>query len=359
KRWIICILFLPAVIGLASCGQNTSATLAPPLLAPVAAQADSALVTRGLVESVDILPGVTRSQTEAVRSETRGGHLGSIYAWPGDNVVEGQIVARLDASHIETQIENLEESMRRSRTLHRLQAEEMALQIEIMEMAYYEDPASALRERIEWLRLDLNHLQRRHNLDMAEAEDSLQGLAESLEDAEIRAAFDGEVVFVIGLGTWINANDSIMYIAQPEEVFVEYVGLTMDVPWSRRGVRVQGIIDGVITYDLELIPNTIEEQLYYSRRWLVPPIRFEILPGPYDMPPAGELVFIHFYTAWADDVLRIPSNALFSDGAGEAFVYRFEEGQQVQVYVTTGIITETYTEILNGLNEGDEVFVRP
>jgi len=357
-RWIMQTLLLLATIGLlVSCGQNAPAIIAPPLYAPIAAQVDTALVTRGTVQTFDILPGITRAQIETIRLETGSGRLGAIYAWPGDGIVEGQLIARLDASQLEMQIENLEESISRSRTLFRLQSEEMRLQIEIMELSYPDDPT--LRERIEWLRLDLDHLQRRYNLDMTEAEANLRNLRENLGATEIRATFDGEVVFVIDIGTWINTNDAIMYIARPDTVFVEYIGMTMDVPWLRRGVRAQGIIDGTITYDLELIHTTLDEQLYYGHRGLALPIRFEILPGLHGMPPVGEMVFIHFYTAWADDTLRIPSNALFFDGANEDFVYRFEGGQQAQVYVTTGIITETYTEILDGLNEGDEVFVRP
>jgi len=357
KRWTACTMLLMLTIGLASCGQNTPIAIAPPLHAPVAAQVDTALVTRGVVQTFDILHGVTRAQTEAVRAEFGSGRLGAIYAWPGDSVGQGQLIARLDTSLIENQIENLEASIQRSRASHRLQSEEMALRIEIMEASLCDNPAS--RERIEWLRLDLDHLQRRHNLDMAEAEVALRNLRADLGNMEIHAPFDGEIVFVIDIGTWVNTNDPIVYIARPDEVFIEYVGMTMDTPWLRRGVRVQGIVDGVAKYDLELIPTTIEEQIYYGHRGLALPIRFEIIPGSYAIPPAGELVFIHFYTAWVDDVLRIPSNALFAGAMNEPFVYRFEEGRQVHVDVAVGIATETYTEILDGLDEGDEVFVRP
>jgi hypothetical protein len=175
---------------------------------------------------------------------------------------------------------------------------------------------------------------------------------------EIRAAFGGEVVYTMGLGTWVNANDPVMYMARPRGVFVEYIGRPLNVVYLRSGVRVQGVIGGKV-FDLKLVPTTIEEQLYYSRRELAPPTRFEILAGLHDMPTPGEAVFIHFYTAWADDVLRIPGNALFPGGQGESFVYRFEDGRQVQVDVTVGSTTESYVEILEGLNEWDEVFVRP
>jgi multidrug efflux pump subunit AcrA (membrane-fusion protein) len=358
-------------MGLASCGQNT-ADFAPPLHASVAAELDTAFVTRGVVESLDILPGITRSPTEAVRLESGSGRIGAIYAWPGDRVAENQVLARLDTSHIEAQIENLEESMQRSRLLNRLRSEEMALEIAILELSLSEalsaqqdtpgEQAASnirrLRERIAWLRLDRDQLQRRHALDIVEVEAALQRLRENLGNMEIRAAFDGEVVYTMGIGTWVNTNDPVMYIARLQGVFVEYIGRPLNVVYLRNGVRMQGVIGGRV-FDLELIPTTIEEQLYYSRRDLASPIRFEILAGLNDMPPPGEAVFIHFYTAWADDVLRIPGNALFPGAQGESFVYRLEEGRQIQVHVTVGLTTESFAEILEGLSEWDEVFVRP
>ena len=357
KMRIICALSLLFSMALASCGQN-SAIAAPPLYAPAALQPDSALVTRGTIESLVVMPGLTRLPTDAARLEYGSGRISSIYAWPGDSVVEGQLLARLDASHLESQIENMEELILRSRTFHRMQSDEMALQIEYSELAYAQYPSQSLRERIEWLKLDLNHLEIRHVLDMADLESNLANLLEGLGGMEIRAPFDGDIVYTLGLGTWVNVNDPVMYIARPDGVFVEYIGVALPTVRLRHGVRTQGVINGR-SFDIELMPITLEEQIHHNRLGVAPPIRFEILAEPDDLPSHGKSVFIRFYTAWVDDALRIPGNALFRNWPYDNYVYRFEDGQQVRVYVTTGVITKSYIEILEGLNEGDEVFVRP
>jgi len=357
KTRAICALLLLVLIALASCGQN-SALAAPPLYAPVAMRPDSALVTRGPVESLVIMHGLTRLPTYAARLEYGSGRIGSIYAWPGDSVTQGQLLARLDMTHLQTQIDSAEELIQRSRVLHRMQSDEMALQIEYFELAYAQEPSHGIRESIEWLRLDLNHLRIRHALDMADLESNLAELLQGLENMEIRAAFDGEIVYTVGLDTWVNVNDPVMYIALPDGVFVEYVDMALPTIRLRQGVRTQGVI-GSRVYDLQLLPLTLEQQLHYNRLGITQTIRFEILAEPDNLPTPGEIVFIHFYTAWADDTLRIPTNALYRNWPDDSFVYRFEDGQQVQVYVTTGIITDSYVEILEGLYEGDEVFVRP
>jgi len=364
KYTILCTLL---VVLFASCGRD--AVIVPSLYAPVTAQADSALVTRGVVKSLEVLPGITRRMTDAVRLESGYGRIGAIYAWPGDSVVAGQAVARLDTAHLETTIENFEESISRSNTLHHLRMREMALEIEIAELSLLDAPEDmGLLNRIDWLRLDRNHLQRRHELSMTEMEATLTGLLGRLDNAEIRAPFDGEIVALaylfdgmamhtLAVGTWVNTHDHIMYITRPGGVFVEYTGTEIDAAQLRTAVRVQGVINRV-AYDLEPTPLTAYELLHYNQRRIDPPLRFEIINGPDDMPP-GQPVFIHPYTAFADNTLRIPGNALFFDGQNEPLVYRIEEGRQVRVDVAVGTITDVYIEILAGLDEGDEVFVRP
>jgi len=365
KRSMIYILSLAATVVLfASCGQDEPIS-APPLYEAAIGQIDSTPVTRGVVESLNILPGITSGVTDAVRLEANGGgQIGTIYAWPGDSVVEGQVIARLDTTLLDGWIERFEESIYRSAASHRLRMREMALEIEIAELSLLDAPEdTGLRERVAWLRLDRDHAQRRHNMDMAETEATLAGLLAERDEMEIRATFDGVVVYTKYLGTWVNTHDPIMYITRPGGVFVEFTGTAAEHGATMRAMvwgnyeRVHGVI-GARTYDLEFIPLTLEEQLYYSNRGLPMPLRFEIINGPDDMLP-GQPVFIRLYTVFVDDALRIPINALFSGGHNDTFVYRVEEGQQVPTDVIVGATTETYAEILYGLREGDEVFVRP
>ncbi|MCL2408908.1 MAG: hypothetical protein FWC96_04745 [Oscillospiraceae bacterium] len=386
KRCVIyAFLFTAVLLLISACASNPSNT-APVLLEPVAGRIDTAFVTRGVVEEVEILSGIARLPTAAAYTETGSGRIGGIYAWPGDIVYEGQVIARLDTSRIDAMIDNLERSMELSRTMHRLQAEELSVRINMLELAYsaavadaerdvgyYEEydteygeaavgiavDTAGLRGQIELLRIDLDHITRRHRLDAADSAIALAELREYLAQAEIRAPFAGEVVFTLLPGTWVNPLDPVAYISSPDGVFVEYVGMVLSpqtLQWNAE--RIHGTI-GRRSYPLERIILSIEEQNYYRNRGLTLPIRFDIQAEPHNLPSSGETVFIRLYSIWTEDVLRIPSNALFQSGADSAFVYRIIDGRQEHVYVTIGALTDIYTEILYGLNEGDEVFVRP
>ena len=70
------------------------------------------------------------------------------------------------------------------------------------------------------------------------------------------------------------------------------------------------------------------------------------------------MVTLHVYTNVMEDVLRLPGNALFHHPDRGYYVYKIENNQHIQTPLTVGTRTETYAAVLNGLNEGDEVYVR-
>ena len=52
-----------------------------------------------------------------------------------------------------------------------------------------------------------------------------------------------------------------------------------------------------------------------------------------------------------------PINALYRDSSG-SYVYLNEDGERKRVAVTVGIQTDTVAEIKEGLQEGDEIYVK-
>ena len=356
---------------LASCAGATE-TLAPPLLAPITAHVDTAIVTRGEVSQVNVMTAITRNQTEAVRLVAAGGRLGAVYVWPGETVYEGQLLATMDTERLMEQIEEQEENLRSMDSLHRINVERMHTSAELLEVSHGEasfalglNPTEAnlnrvndLYEALEWARLDIEHATERHSALRRETLTQLDRLYETLYYTDIRAPFDGDVVFSSAApGDWLNRLDPIMYIARPGDVFFEYVGNFVVPGGVRISVRFTTFIDGV-NHELEVVPASVEENLYYERRGLAPPIRFTFKDPTVTAEP-GAQAFIRFYSVYLPDALRIPRNALFLGGVQGMHVYRIENGEQVLVPVTVGAQTDSFVSIVEGLNEGDEVFVRP
>ena len=344
----------------------------PVLLEPVSAQLGNVRVSRGNVQVKEIHRGVVKAHSEAVRVQTGSGILGTIYAWPGDEVTTGQLLARMDTENILERYEAQTLRISNMRRQHDFVNEENALEIAALELSYAStvwaaaeefdtaamERAEQIRESIEWANLTKQQTIAIQNANMARELQRLTDLSDALADANIYAPFDGVISYMaVNKGAWVNNFDPVMYIiCHNADVFVEYVGQSLTLNQARFPIRKQGHV-GTAVFDLTLIPPTAEQQEYYIRRNLPPPIRYRVSDGV-QLPPVGTSVSLNFYSRFYEDVLRVPRNALFTHATYGSFVYRIEDGQMVQTFVTIGTITETYAPVFGGLQEGDEIFVR-
>ena len=78
---------------------------------------------------------------------------------------------------------------------------------------------------------------------------------------------------------------------------------------------------------------------------------------PDDFLESGQYAAILVIKSYRENVMTVPVNALYKDGVNY-YVYKEEEGQSVRCDVKTGVISSTKAEILEGLEEGDVVYVK-
>jgi len=347
------LIALLAILLLTSCSGIGTLHAPPPLFETVMEEPDTVFVTRGTVEDLTIEQGITRFPTVSAHLETGSGVIKTVYAMPGDVVSEGQIIARLDTPELDEMIELLEKSIEKELLFHQLFLRESSALINLQS-------SSGSGGQLALLRLERSHAIDRHEIEMEEMEIRLDNLLERRAQAEITAPADGEVVFTLLPGVWVNALDAVAHIAIPEGLFVEYIGIPQLVWWDFE--RIQGIIDGV-AYDLTPIQFSRAERIAFQNMGIEMPVRFSINTGSPDLIGAEKTVFITKYISYAEDTLRVPSYVVFSprlpllDGFG-SYVYRLGNGSQEIVYITTGIVTDQYTEILYGLDEGDVIVVK-
>ena len=64
---------------------------------------------------------------------------------------------------------------------------------------------------------------------------------------------------------------------------------------------------------------------------------------------------VEINTADKPDALTLPISTLKTDTNGSYVIVRNADGSQENRYVTTGIYSDEYVEILSGLEEGEEV----
>jgi len=320
----------------------------PALIQPKASEVETVQVTRGAIESLRILPGIVRAPTVAARLETGSGRIGEIFAFPGDVVTEGQVLARLHTPELDDKIKNLEEKLEQTIALGSLELEELSTQIRLYESAGF--PSSQTR----LLRLDMQYVSARHELELADIKEELDLLYSQREQTEIISPTDGEVIHSRLSGALVSAKDAVMHIEGDGSPFIQYIGEPIS-SWDVALLLAE--INGR-TYEIRQVRYSLAENMAFALFEIVPPVRFELTSGSSNLLTVGDPIFIMRYTAKVEDALRIPTHALYRGNDGEDFVYRFSNGEQESVFVTVGVITDTFVEILEGLNEGDEIVVR-
>lgn len=163
--------------------------------------------------------------------------------------------------------------------------------------------------------------------------------------SQIFAPCDGIVTACIREGSNVAEGQSVMAIADMNRLYITsnvYVS-----PSEYNGYKdVYGIVNGKET-ELIYKDELMQEKGAYSY------YEVEDLNGA----QIGDYVLVCMISDYHEDVLSVPNSAVYRDSNG-TYVYLLEENGRVRREVTTGYKTDVYVEIVEGLQEGDRVYVK-
>ena len=195
-------------------------------------------------------------------------------------------------------------------------------------------------------------------LELNNKQKELSELDVSINDNVIRAPFAGRIVYGDTLvpGSWVNAEDPVVFLADDSR-FTVVCGNISDTVINRSSHIFAKIGDK--EYQLEYIPIDPDE---YTKMMLLGEevnTRFEIIATEDELAQleVGQYAAICMWRDYVPDALLVPSNAVQSDAGGK-YVYVEENGSRVKRTVKTGLETDSITQILEGLKEGDVVYVK-
>lgn len=289
---------------------------------------ETSLPERGDVYAIYAGTAAIEAYAEADVIARVAGEVREILVEEGDEVREGQILARLDGDRLRLE---LNESAARLRRLQR----------------DYERNVN-LREQGLISEGDFDRI--KYDLEALQAEHNLAGL--ELDYTQIRAPIDGVISErYVKLGTTLSVDDPtfrvtsldplVAYLFVPEREFRNIragqpVGLDIDAldgpPVISSVTRVSPIVDPVTgTFKI-----TIE--IYDDAR--------RIKPGMFAR--IGVVYDTHV------NALRVPRSALVED-LGEVSVFVVEDGTAVRRIVETGFSDSGMVEIVSGIDDGDDV----
>lgn len=349
--FFLCAAFLPAAF-----------SEAPELLTPIGVRLDTEVIVRGTISEIDCYEGAVVSPVSELWFEVDGKIL-DVNVLIGDDVKAGDVLLTLDERDIVKQIEKLDEHIEYMQSSHALEERIERLNVQKIQTEYQQLSLEGADEKSLALKaLDIEAKQREISQTKEQFEIELDALV-SQRDAlsaktgrdKLIAPCDGRVVFINELspGDEVKAYDTIVCVSDDSKKkisskYVSEISYTGDC-------RIYALI-GAKEYALIPIPADTQKNLSISLKGGEIRSEFEFEEADMDI-EIGQYALVCLSSRRKEDVLIAPKNALLSDVAGK-FVYKIEDGVRVRCQVKVGTTTKTSVEILEGLEEGDEVYVK-
>ena len=384
-----------------------------PVEAPVLVQSEENLYATTVAKRGDLqitledTGSLVASEMEIVKFGT-GGKIKTLYGRLGQVVKKGDLLAEIEVGEVEKEIALAEASMEKqaialekvklesqakmkenNQTLKNMKSElevlaesieEKKQEVEMNESLYelgdiseseLNESKKVLKEKemqLEKLEVNIENLQesinsnkqdldiRQQEIDYKQAEINLQTSKEKLAASKIYAPADGTIVFRTDTlpGQYISLEDIIYQIAKTDDYYVEYVGdLAAEFKVDEKVTLEYNSLDysGVVVMNPQSVPK--ENASIYSK---TARFKFDNI-AELQNPTAGRLVAIKKLLAESKDTIIVPTDVVkFVNG--NPYVNVLENDIRVQKNVVVGLANNAYTEIKEGIVEGEIIIIK-
>lgn len=198
-----------------------------------------------------------------------------------------------------------------------------------------------------------------------EIEASLRSIERRIAKAEIRSPLSGIVLAVnveegdfVSSGTSASGGTSPVVVADLSTMKVDVPVNEVDIPRVRVGQKARITLDAFPgkTFAGEVV------SIAYQGRTTENVVTYDTtvhLPNLEGLLRAGMTANVEIIVEEKEDALLVPVSAIREEG-GKSFVFvKSPQGQPERREVTLGVRSDTFVEVVRGVEEGEEVFVTP
>lgn len=344
-RHVVLPRLLLASMLLASVHLGCHSELEVPIAEPPPVYVERA-IARDVVDRIDAT-GQLLAKAEAVVAAQVGGEITGVEADEGSAVSAGQIVIEIDPK-------------RRKLELANAGARVVQAEAQLAEAKRESDRVEQLHERgaISDAQLDEANTQLRLARSRLVAEQAQHGLAaRALEDASVRAPFDGLVARrYVNAGEFVAPGAELFHLVTLDPVEVEFFLPEVDSSRAAVGqhvdVRVSSHPDEVFRAEVNVVSPTIASRTRTRRvKAVLPNPDGKLLPGTFARVDLG--------IATREGVVMIPKEAVQVGAAGSVVYRLLESGDRVErLEVETGVYDEGLVEVRGDVAPGDWIVAR-
>ena len=245
--------------------------------------------------------------------------VASVYVRLGDHVNAGDVLAETDTESLRAELKEIG---------YELQREE--LKIKHLRELINADPAGA-----EGYKTSLSELQNTHDFTLLK-QDSLK---DKIKERQIIAGTEGTVSYVKAdlKGSTTKAGETVIKVVSGDECY--FTAETPD-PDVKDG---DAVVVNVGSTEYETVAKYDGDTLYF------------VAEDAVEQPDVGSRGNANVVLGLATDVLYLPNTVVRTIGGKKAVYYETEQGLKDLKYIETGLTGNQYTEIVSGLEFGDEV----
>jgi len=346
-----------------SCMAETQPMDIPELLEPVGVKMDTAKAYIGDLSKITVFDGSIVPYVEELYFEKEG-VISEINVVLGQEVKAGDVLATLEHESQDDRLESLTRKIDELQTngaysdaLAEIDLRMLELELRALTTRNPVDKQAVELKKldIEEFRLELALEAELRSMELLRLQEELSALKEQMGKNELIAPFDGRIMYGLQLvkGSYVAAYNPVIYLADDTRLSIQSKYVSPSI--TEASYAIYALI-GANSYDLTIVP--LETSEYISRVLAGETVMSEFtIDEPDDSYSVGQYAAVCIENQHLEDVLLIPSNALYSDATGR-YVYVVQDGERVRQNVRTGAVTDWETQITEGLEEGAIVYVK-
>jgi len=308
------------------------------------------------------------------------GTVGEVLVEEGDSITKGQVLARLDAPQLEINVAlawlDLEQTIYPHYSYTRLSdvpgtwlaLDEVEASLTEAQQLLDEGKIGEAQSSLDQVKLAVDKAKEKAEsrvwslpLSLKKLELQLDKAEAALDEARITAPFDGIAIKVnVDAGQGVNADTVVMEVARTADFEVDILVSEMDIFQVSEGENATVEVDALPGMSLPAQVTYISPTATIAAGVVNYEVKVEIQPleaVAQKQLREGLSVIVSLPEEERDDVLLVPNSAI-TTREGQTYVQVVApNGTAEERAITTGISSWQYTEVTEGLSEGEQVVV--
>lgn len=341
----ICVSFVAG-----GCGKMTESSI-PKLEEPVALNEAYRPVEYGTIGSMHVLmaTAVPRDYCNYYGANV---NISQIYVEPGDTVNAGDVLAVCDVDEAKKQLQECKDALAHENETYEISAQISDTQIKLWESQAAEQENNTL---IATEQENQRYDKQLHEYRVQKINEQMALYQQLVDDGTLKAAHSGLVTYTKKLteGRSAAAYENIVIVSDTDDLVLDIKDTAINEYKYSDYDKKYVIVDGE-KYDVTESQYTSEVLVLSKINNRYPDVCVESREKLFLT--AGQMYPVYFEKTKANQALVVGKDSIYKDGDTRYVYVKNDEGGREKRIITTGEYDENYTQVTEGLKEGELVY---